>query len=162
MRKSTITILAACAALLAGLVAPAASSAAVVPTTITMTFVDRPAADIFRGRVNSPLPACRENRLVRLMRAQPGDDLVIDTDRSEDNGSWSIDVEGGAAPGNYYARAVQRQVGGDTCATARSPRVHVGWRTQPSASVRPEATPAPWGAAVPAGGLRGWGAHLQG
>ena len=31
---------------------------------------------------------------MQLFRVRPGDDLLIDTDESEDNGAWDIDIEG--------------------------------------------------------------------
>jgi hypothetical protein len=104
MRRSLVAVLASCVAL-GGAVAPSAGAqAAPSATSVTINFVNGAAQDLFRGRVGSPNPACREDRLVRLFFVQPGADARIDSDRSEDNGAWDIDVEGGAAPGRYYAR----------------------------------------------------------
>ena len=100
MRRSALAVLAVGAAL----AAPSGAQAAPAPTTVTINFFDQAAQDVFRGRVGSPRPACRGARLVRLFRMRPGADTLIDTDRSEDTGPWSIDVEGGAAPGRYYVR----------------------------------------------------------
>jgi hypothetical protein len=125
MRKSIPAVLAACAAMLAGLVLAPTASAASFPTTVTIRLVDRPGADLFRGRVTSPNNNCIEDRRIQLFRARAGDDQLIDIDDSEDNGAWDIDVEGGAAPGNYYVRALRSTTGGDVCRADRSPIVHV-------------------------------------
>ncbi len=125
MRKPALAILASSMALLAGFVAPTAAQAATAPTTVTINFVDRPGPDIFRGRVGSPVPACREDRLVRLFKVVEGPDVFIDSDRSEDFGSWAIDIEGDPAPGSYYVRVPARTVGATTCAAARSTTIAV-------------------------------------
>lgn len=124
MRRSILAA-AACAALAAALAAPAAAHNATFPTTVTIEFVDQAGPDVFQGDVGSTNGNCDQNRLVRLYRSVPGPDQVLDFDRSEDDGSWDVDVEGDPAPGRYYARAVTRQLqppGGHvhTCATATS------------------------------------------
>jgi len=51
---------------------------------------------------------------------------MIGSDRSEDNGRWSVDVEGHAARGRYYAKAPRKDLGGaDFCEADRSPIVSV-------------------------------------
>ena len=55
----------------------------------------------------------------------PGPDQLIDTDRSEDNGSWLIDVEGDPVPGDYYVRIPQRAIGADACAATTSATIPV-------------------------------------
>ncbi len=125
MRKSSLAIVASSVALFAGFAAPSLAQAQTAPTTVTINFVDRPGPDVFRGRVGSPVPACRENRAVRLFKAVAGPDIFIDSDRSEDFGSWSIDVEGDPAPGNYYVRVPARTVGATTCEAARSETIAV-------------------------------------
>jgi hypothetical protein len=125
MRKSVLTTLAVCAAIVGALAVPAAAPAANIPTTVSIRFVDRTGPDIFRGRVTSPNANCIQDRTVRLFRARAGDDQLIDTDSSEDNGSWSIDVEGDPTPGRYYVRVTRRALGADSCAPARSPVIDV-------------------------------------
>ena len=125
MRKPILAAAAACAALSVGIALPALAQAEDFPTTVTIRFVDRPGPDIFRGRVESPNPQCIENRAVRLFRVAPGPDSLIDTDRSEDNGSWSIDVEGDPIPGNYYVKVPARNVGADLCLRGRSATIPV-------------------------------------
>lgn len=120
MRKSVLATLAVCAAIVGALAIPAAAPAETIKSSVSITFVDRPGPDIFRGRVTSPNRNCIENRVVRLFRVRRGDDQLIDTDVSEDNGSWDIDVEGDPAPGRYYARISARRLGADTCRGARS------------------------------------------
>jgi len=126
MRKSALATLAACAAVLAALTIPALASAATSPTTVTITFVDRPGPDIFRGRVSSPNENCRGERTVNLYRVRPARDQRIDTDVSEDTGRWDIDVEGDPAPGDYYVRVTRRVLSvGNACAAAVSPTIAV-------------------------------------
>jgi hypothetical protein len=126
MRRSTIaTLVATCAVAIGGLALPAAAPAATFGTSVTINFVDRPGPDIFRGRVMSPAPRCISDRNVRLFRVTPGADRFIDRDKSEDNGSWSIDVEGDPAPGDYYVRVVRKAIGADACAAAVSRTISV-------------------------------------
>ena len=125
MRKSVLTTLAVCAAI----VGPSRSRPPHPPRTSQPTSRSGSSTDtgpdIFRGRVSSPNANCIGNRNVRLFRARPGDDRLIDTDSSEDNGSWSIDVEGDPAPGRYYVNVTRRALGADSCAPARSPVIDV-------------------------------------
>lgn len=123
MRKSSLAILASCAALLAGVIVPSVAQADA--TTVTIEFVDRPNNDVFRGFVESPNPNCVENRKVRLFRVAPGADIFIDRDRSEDSGKWAIDIEGGAPAGDYYVKVAKRTVGAVTCDKARSETITV-------------------------------------
>ena len=125
MRKSTLAILAVCAAIVAALAVPAVAPAATFRTSVTINFVDRPGPDIFRGRVSSPNPNCISDRTVRLFRVRPGADQLIDTDKSEDNGTWSIDVEGDPAPGDYYVRVTRKTLGANACSIAVSPTIAV-------------------------------------
>ena len=125
MRKSSLAILAVSAAAIAAFFVPTVAQAATAPTTATINFVDRPGPDIFRGRVQSPNPNCIANRAVRLFMVADGPDVFIDRDRSEDNGSWSIDIEGDPAPGTYYVRVAPRTIGDLTCERGRSPRITV-------------------------------------
>ena len=125
MRKSVLAILAVSAAIVGALAIPAAAPAANIATNVSIKFVDRPGPDIFRGRVSSPNANCIGDRNVRLFRARPGADQLIDTDSSEDNGSWSIDVEGDPAPGRYYVKVTRRALGADSCAPARSAVIDV-------------------------------------
>ena len=103
----------------------ATASAATIPTNISIQRVERPARDVFKGFVTAPDSRCFENRRVLLFRVTPGPDTRLDSDRSEDNGSWSIDVEGGAPSGSYYAKAPRKAVGADICAAAKSSTVTV-------------------------------------
>ena len=125
MRKSIPAVLVASAAMLAGLVFAPAASAAAFDTTVTIRFIDRPGPDLFRGRVTSPNNNCIEDRGIRLFRVIPGPDQLIDTDDSEDNGAWDIDVEGDPVPGDYYVRATRATRGVDVCRTDLSPVIPV-------------------------------------
>ncbi len=125
MHKSTLAVLAACVAMIAGLALPSLASAATFRTTVSITFVDRAGPDIFRGRVMSPNNNCIEDRLIRLFRVRDGNDQRIDTDESEDDGRWDIDVEGDPRPGDYYVRIPRSTLGADICGAAQSPTIPV-------------------------------------
>jgi hypothetical protein len=107
MHKSIAALAASCLALCV-FAAPGLAHTTSSSTSVTIGVVAQAGGDLFRGKVSSPDPRCVNRRLVRLFRVAPGADPVLDTDRSEDNGSWDIDVEGGAAPGRYYVRVVAR------------------------------------------------------
>jgi hypothetical protein len=109
-------VLAAAAALTVG---GGTAWAATFPTNVSIQFVPGGARDVFKGVVSSPNNNCIDHRRVRLLRRDAG------PDRSEDNGRWYIDVEGGAAPGTYYARVAAKDIGPDTCAGAKSATVTV-------------------------------------
>ena len=125
MRKPIFAILAACAAIVAALAIPAVAPAATFRTSVSINFVDRAGPDIFRGRVGSPNAACISDRTVRLYRVRPARDQLIDTDKSENNGSWSIDVEGDPAPGDYYVRIPRSALGANACSAAMSATIPV-------------------------------------
>jgi hypothetical protein len=101
------------------------AAAADIGTNVSIQRVERPAQDVFKGFVTSPANKCIQDRTVLLMRVAPGADTRLDRDRSEDNGSWAIDVEGGAPAGQYYAKVRPKTVGADTCLGAKSARVTV-------------------------------------
>ena len=127
MRKP-IKVTVVTAALIGVLVLGAAlASAASVGTRVTIHFDKAsPARDVFRGQVFSPRHACEENRRVVVFRKHMGPDARIGSDRSEDNGHWSVDVEGHAAPGHYYAKALRKDLGADFCEVDRSHTITVG------------------------------------
>lgn len=102
-----------------------AASAATIPTSVSIQRVERPAQDVFKGTVSASDARCFQNRRVILFRVAPGADTKLDVDRSEDNGKWSIDVEGGAPAGDYYAKAPRKAAGADTCGAAKSATVTV-------------------------------------
>ena len=113
MRKPIFAILAACAAIVAALAIPAVAPAATFRTSVSINFVDRAGPDIFRGRVGSPNAACISDRTVRLYRVRPARDQLIDTDKSENNGSWSIRRRGRPRTGRllrpHPAKRARRQ-----------------------------------------------------
>jgi len=125
-RPVTITLVSAL--LIAGLVAVTTSAlAASFSTRVTISF-DRAGAarDVFRGRVFAASENCRSHRRVAVFRKRRGPDRMIGSDRSEDNGRWSIDVEGHAARGRYYAKAARKDLGGgDFCDADRSRTIRV-------------------------------------
>ena len=62
--------------------------------------------DYFSGRVTSPKPACKANRLVRVYRKVPGPDPSAAT-RTNSDGRWRIESED---PPNdtYYAKTPKK------------------------------------------------------
>jgi hypothetical protein len=128
MRKSIEVILISLAVI--GVVVIGASSvrAASFGSRVTIHFDAAGAArDVFRGRVFSPSESCRSKRRVVVFRRHHGPDTRIGSDRSEDNGRWSVDVEGHAAPGRYYANAPRRDLAsGNFCEGDRSRTITIG------------------------------------
>jgi len=57
----------------------------------------------FHGKIHSANPFCIANRPVRVFRERPGKDKLLGSDRSEDNGRWSVKVN--LISGAYYSRA---------------------------------------------------------
>ena len=102
-----------------------AGAATTFPTSVSIKFTPGAAADVFSGKVSSPNANCVSHRHVVLRRAVTGPDIRVGTDRSEDNGNWSIDVEGGAPAGRYYAKVTAKTIAAGTCASARSATITV-------------------------------------
>jgi hypothetical protein len=80
---------------------------------------------VVSGGVSSPNANCVGGRRVVLRRQVAGPDVRVDTDRSEDNGDWSIDVEGGAPAGDYYAKVTPKSIAAGACAASRSAAVTI-------------------------------------
>ena len=118
-------LLALSAAATLGVGVGSASAATVFPTSVTINFTPGAAADVFSGKVSSPNANCVSHRHVVLRRKVDGPDIRMGTDRSEDNGRWSIDVEGGAPAGQYYAKVTAKSIAAGTCAAARSTTITV-------------------------------------
>jgi len=62
----------------------------------------------FHGKLASPKGGCIKDRKVKLFRVRSGPDKLLGTDRSEDNGKWSIPIGKRLTSGGYYAKAVAR------------------------------------------------------
>jgi hypothetical protein len=99
MRRALIISLA-----IAALVAVPASGAASFKTKVIVS-LKFPA---WHGKLASPKGACVRDRKVKLFRVRSGPDKLLGTDRSEDNGKWSIPIGKRLTSGGYYAKAVAR------------------------------------------------------
>ncbi|HEV2789742.1 MAG TPA: hypothetical protein VGV69_00405 [Solirubrobacterales bacterium] len=88
----------------AALLAFPATGAAAFKTTVVVS-LKFPA---FHGKLKSPRAACVEDRQVKLFRVRSGPDKLLGTDKSEDNGAWSIPIGRRLTSGGYYAKAVAR------------------------------------------------------
>jgi hypothetical protein len=45
---------------------------------------------IIFGRLRSPRPACRSNKVVKLLRVRPGPDIVLARDRTDSDGDYGF------------------------------------------------------------------------
>jgi hypothetical protein len=83
-----------------------------VPATGAASFKTRVILSLkfpaWHGKLASPSAHCVEDRRVKLFRVRSGPDKLLGTDRSEDNGSWSIPIGKRLTSGGYYAKAVAR------------------------------------------------------
>lgn len=86
------------------------------------------ATGIFKGKVKSSRRFCYRNRLVVLKRQKPGDDLIIESDRTDRFGKYRIDL-GHPVTGDFYARATRkiRIVSGNgiVCRPIQSAVIHI-------------------------------------
>jgi len=102
------------------------AQAAVIPSEVTIKFKEGPT--LFKGKVTSDLPECREGRLVTVFKVRKGPDKTVGSDLTNARGKWKVDVN--HANGRYYAKVKRSQLGGyygggDTCAKARSDTIEV-------------------------------------
>jgi hypothetical protein len=83
-----------------------------VPATGAASFKTRVIVSLkfpaWHGKLASPKGACIEDRKVKLFRLRSGPDKLLGTDKSEDNGTWSIPIGKRLTSGGYYAKAVAR------------------------------------------------------
>jgi hypothetical protein len=93
-------VVAATAALL-----PAIASSAGKNSTKLVISLEQPA---FHGKVTSPRHACLGSRTVKMYREVNGKKTQLGTDRSEDNGKWSIPLGKNLKLGLYYATVSPR------------------------------------------------------
>ena len=71
-------------------------------------------APAFHGIVHSDVAFCENHRRVRMFRQRPGDDRLLGTDRSDNEGRWEVDHPS-LRSGAYYARVARKEqiVSGD-------------------------------------------------
>jgi hypothetical protein len=96
------------------------------PTTVTIRFIDRPGADLFRGRVESPNPHASRTGASACSGSRRDPDVAIDTDRFKDGFRRSTSR---ARPGSYYVKVPERTVGAETSLRGRSETIPVAGRS---------------------------------
>jgi hypothetical protein len=99
IRRALIAALA-----IAAVLATSAAAASSFRTTVIVS-LKFPA---FHGKLASPKHGCIKDRKVKLFRSRSGPDKLLGTDKSEDNGRWSIPIGNRLTSGAYYAKAVAR------------------------------------------------------
>jgi hypothetical protein len=100
VRRLALLAVLAVAAVATLLPAVSASGAASFKTQVIVS-LKLPA---FHGTLKSSKSACLSKRTIKLYREKSGPDKQLGTDKSEDNGKWSIPI-GKPTKGNYYATA---------------------------------------------------------
>lgn len=97
---------------------------------IWMIYVPMIAPDIdsFEGQVTSSKSKCVDNRKVKVYREKSGDDALIGSSKSTDEGFWFVHVPPAKA-GTYYAEVKKSEIGDkqhqQTCKKASSAPVEV-------------------------------------
>ncbi len=62
----------------------------------------------FHGSLTSPRQACLGSRKVKMYRQRNGQKKLLGSDKSEDNGKWSIPVGKNLSSGEYFATVAKR------------------------------------------------------
>ena len=120
--------LAIAAVLLLVLTAAAALAVTRIPTSTTITFINRDRhgdpPDFFLGQISSPDHRCEVGRKVRLFRKASGEDPFLGSGKSGEDGFWKVFEEDPPGMKFYYVKVVKKrvEVGGDLrlCKAARS------------------------------------------
>jgi len=69
----------------------------------------------FLGKIGSENPNCKPGRRGKILRRQPGDDELIGKGTSNNQGRFSVPVDGKVAFGRYYAKIGKDQIPAGTC-----------------------------------------------
>ena len=128
MRRTVVASL-ALAMIVVGVVSAHASLQR-VRSTVTISSITsylNPDRHFILGYVNSPRAACSVGRAVRVFRREPGDDVLVGTDRTDEGRNFSIENDGIAPSGDYYAqmRRKRRPRLGIVCKADTSPDENV-------------------------------------
>lgn len=97
---------------------------------ISMIYVPdiTPVLDSFEGQVTSSKTQCTVERKVKVYREKSGDDALIGSAKSADEGFWFVHVSPATA-GSYYAKVKKREIGNkqheQTCKAAVSATIEV-------------------------------------
>ncbi len=101
-RRASLVVLAAVLAAALLLTVSASASGSSTKIIVSLKF---PA---FHGKLTSPRQGCLGSRKVKMYREKGGHRKLLGSDKSEDNGKWSIPVGKNLAPGTYYATVASR------------------------------------------------------
>jgi hypothetical protein len=118
--------LAACAVVIGGSVG-SASAAEKFDSKVTIKRVESESV-AFAGRVSSKRERC-ERRTVRLfveppqMRRGGSEPLLVDSDETNEQGRWKIELGGLVPAGDYFAKIRRERLGGAVCRGDESPRI---------------------------------------
>ncbi len=84
--------------------------------------------DSFEGQVTSSKTKCIDKRKIKVYREKSGDDALIGSSKSTDEGFWFVHVPPAKA-GSYYAKVRKSEIGNkqheQTCKAAVSAPVEV-------------------------------------
>ena len=116
------------AAMLLALIAATALAITRIPTSTTITFINRELhgdpTDFFLGQISSPKHRCVAGRTVRLYREAGSDDPLLGSGRSGEDGFWKVLEEDPPGMRFYYVKVARKrfEVDGDArvCKAARS------------------------------------------
>lgn len=84
---------------------PASGAAAGGTPTKIIVSLKYPA---FHGKLTSPRHACLGSRTVKMFRKRNGKTKLLGTDKSKNNGKWSIPVGNKLTSGEYFATVAKR------------------------------------------------------
>ena len=115
MRKRWIVIGVAAAGVMALGAQSAAASTTRYPTTIEQGTSWFPTSDFqvifFAGNVHSPKRACVANRTVKEIAVTGDQRVLIDTDRTSDNGAWATGGRIEGNPDELIAQVTRKRIG---------------------------------------------------
>jgi hypothetical protein len=126
----TLALIAAASIASTSLVTPSAAHVATFKSSTSLVLE----YEFARGKVNSPMDACRSNRSVTLFKARAGADLRIASAKTTPSGGWAIFKT--IPQGVLYAKVAKRVLDpaghSHTCRAATSVRVGRPVRVTPS------------------------------
>lgn len=131
-RRTALALILASALLLgaASVSAHAAGGGKSFNSKVWMIYVPdiTPEIDSFEGQVTSSKAKCMDKRKVKVYREKSGDDALIGSAKSTDEGFWFVHVPP-AKDGTYYANVKKSKIGNkqheQTCKAATSKSVLV-------------------------------------
>jgi hypothetical protein len=105
-----------------GLILTTAAAAVSGPTSYATSIFMSGRFPAFHGRLHSKSDFCLANRLIKVYRERSGPDKLLGTDRSEDDGSWTVPIGDRLISGIYYSKVPPSGSAslGIACGSARS------------------------------------------